>query len=60
MLITRYIIEEVAGPFLVIATVLVLVYAGYSAAGLLADAAAGHVHRDFFLHLVILDTVRVL
>jgi lipopolysaccharide export system permease protein len=60
MLITRYIIDEVAGPFMVITTVLVLVYAGYSASSLLAEAAAGQVYRDYVLHLVILDTVRVL
>lgn len=52
MIVDRYVIRQVARPYLVVCLVLVLIFSGYSTAAYLGKAAAGGLTRDAVLPLI--------
>jgi lipopolysaccharide export system permease protein len=60
MIVTRYLVCEIATSFLVVATSLVLLYVGYSTSIVLADTAGKSIQPVIVLHLILLNSARVL
>jgi lipopolysaccharide export system permease protein len=60
MIVTRYIIREIATSFLIVVTALVLIYVGYSTSTVLAEAANRSLQPAIILHLIFLSSAGVL
>jgi len=57
VIIERYLIREITQPFVMGSVMLVVVFASYSSADYLADAAAGLIAADTVLTLILLKTL---
>jgi lipopolysaccharide export system permease protein len=60
MILTRYIVRETVLPFLAGTLILIIIYAIYSAAAILADADGADLAPDIIPYIIYLNTITVL
>src|ERR1700761_806089 len=57
MIINRYLLREIAGPFAIVLSVLAVLFTSYGAAGFLSDAVSGILPTDMIVQVIGLRTL---